>query len=93
MKWLIEDLYKLIDIDYSDMDLFDLYYVLQTPGKVAFKYEEKDYVAEAVQEDVGVSVRFEDKWYRDVGGFFQKATIGNERVAVLAYETYDFRRI
>lgn len=93
MKWLIEDLYKIVDIDYSDMDLFDLFFVLQSPGKVAFKYEGKDYIAEAVQEDVGVSVRFGDKWYRDVSEFFLKAAIGDERLAVLAYETYDFRRI
>ena len=93
MKWLIGDLYKLIDIDYSDMDLFDMYYVLTKPGKVAFEYDEKDYVVEAVEEGGNVSIKFGDKWYRDISEFFMKATINDNRVAVLYFDTYNFRRI
>jgi len=93
MKWLIGDLYKLIDIDYSDMDLFDMYYVLTKPDKVAFEYDEKDYVIEAVEEGGNVSIKFGDKWYRDISEFFMKATINDNRVAVLYFDTYNFRRI
>ena len=35
MKWLIEDLYKLMEPDPSDADLFDLYYYLDTPVTVS----------------------------------------------------------
>lgn len=34
MKWLIDDLYELLDFDEDYFDFYDLYYLLKTPHKI-----------------------------------------------------------
>lgn len=75
MKWMVEDLYTLIEFDADDFDLFDLFYLLKTPHKVSFEYEGKKYMIESVQEEANCSVRFGDKWYVDPDAFFKNAAI------------------
>lgn len=41
MKWIIQDIYKLRKFDSSHMDLYDLYYLLQTPQHLSFRFEGK----------------------------------------------------
>ena len=93
MKWTTEELYELIDIDLSDLGLYDLYYLMKEPCKVAFTYDGKTYEVEAVEEKDGISIRFGDKWYRSIDDFFLKATINGERVPVLQPLFYDFRKV
>ena len=89
MEWLIADLYEMIDCDMTDLKLFDLYHVLREPRKVTFKYEGKIYEVESVEEDGRIIVRFGDKWYRSVREFFDKACIGDDRIATLAWDIYE----
>ncbi len=91
MKWTTEDLYEMIDIDLSDLDLFDLYYLLKKPCKVSFMYDGKEYAVEAVEETDGISIHFGDKWYRSIDDFFLKAEIGGERLPVLQSFLYGFK--
>ena len=42
MKYLIEDLYKLLDFDWYDINFYDLYYALQSPVKVTYEYTADD---------------------------------------------------
>ncbi len=90
MKWTIWDIYKLRDFDPEDAGLYDLYYLLQKPCKVRFKFEEKTHEVEAVAEDGGISVRFDDRWYRTVDDFFRKAELDGELITMLYEELYDF---
>ncbi len=83
MKWLIDDLYKLVEFDVDDFDFYDLYYLLNRPSKIRFKYEGKSQKLEAVDEDGGIVVHFNDKWYRDRDEFFQKACIDNEKLTAI----------
>lgn len=90
MKWMIADIYRLREFDPEDMDLYDLFHVLNAPAKVEFTFEETSHEIEAVQEGGQLSVRFDEKWYRTVDDFFRKAEIDGELITTLYEELYDF---
>lgn len=75
MKWLIEDLYKLIEPDHLEIDYFDLYYWLTKPCKITFRAEGKKHEVSCVEENGENVISFEGQWYRNVDDFFKKATI------------------
>lgn len=75
MKWLIEDLYKLIEPDPLEIDLFDLYYWLTKPCRISFRAERKKHEVSCVEENGEYVISFEGQWYRNVDDFFKKATI------------------
>lgn len=90
MRCMTEELYELIPCDMQDLNLFDLLFVLKKPCKVTFYYKSKQYEVESVEEDGGISVRFEDKWYRSIKTFFENAKIGKDLLVTLSYELYNF---
>ena len=90
MKWMIADIYKLREFDKDDMSLYDLYYLLLSPVKVAFRFEEYEHEAEAVEEDGAVVIRFDNHWYRSVDDFFQKAELDGELLTARYEELYGF---
>ena len=75
MKWLIEDLYKLIEPDPLEIDFFDLYYWLTRPCKIRFRCKGKYHEVSCVEENGENVIDFEGQWYRTVDDFFKKATI------------------
>ncbi len=74
MKWLIDDLYKLIEFDEDYFDFFDLYYLLNTPHKIKFFYEDEEMSLESVMEGDECVVCFNGKWYHSRDDFFKDAT-------------------
>ncbi len=90
MKWTIEEIYKLREFDKEDMWLYDLYYLLISPVKVKFSFEDDAHEVEAVEEDGAVVIRFDDKWFRTVDDFFQKAELDGELLTMRYEELYDF---
>lgn len=78
MKYIVNDLYSLIQFDPDYMDLFDLYYALQKPCKVAIEILGEDYIIEAKYEDGLFFICMDDKNYEDVDQFFLKAKINGE---------------
>ena len=93
MKWLVDDLYELIDFEVDDMDLYDLFYVLNRPSLTTFKYDGKKHTVQSTLEDGAYVVRFDDKWYKSREDFFAKASIDGQRLTSLLYELEDFRVI
>ena len=91
MSWLIKDLYEITEIDMSDLDLYDLYYLMRKPCKVAFLYKGDEYTVEAVEDEGGVSIRFGDKWFRSIEDFFLKAELDGEMLPVHYASLYAFR--
>ncbi len=75
MMWLEDDLYKLVDFDEADFDLYDLYHLAKAPVKVRFYFDGKPQEWEVVEEDGEQVIRFNDKWYRTREDFFAKACI------------------
>ncbi len=90
MDWLVNDLYELIDFDDTDFDLFDLYYLMKRPVKIAFYYEQKKYIVQAHQEGDECTVEFRGKWYRSVSEFISKAMIGEEKLTTINRILYGF---
>lgn len=90
MKWLIEDLYTIIDFDKTDFDLYDLYYLQKKPSNVSFRYETKKYHVGSFDMEDGLAVKFEDIWYRTIDDFFAKATIEGELLTDLYFDLYAF---
>ena len=90
MKWLIEDLYKLIEPDPSEMDLFDLYYWLTKPCRISFRADRKKHEVSCVEENGEFVINFEGQWYRNVDDFFKKAAIGDELLTDKLMQLDDF---
>ena len=78
MKYIVNDLYSLIQFDPDYMDLFDLYYALQKPCKLAIEILGEDHIIEAKYEDGLFFICMDDKNYEDVDQFFLKAKINGE---------------
>ncbi len=90
MKGLIADLYSLQPFDPEDFSLYDLYWVLRTPNRVRFWYDEKKHTVESLTEENAVVIHFDDRWYRTVDDFFAKAEIDGELLTSLEDELYMF---
>lgn len=75
MKWLIEDLYKLIEPDPLEIDFFDLYYWLIKPCTISFRTDGSYHKVSCIEENGENVINFEGQWYRNVDDFFKKANI------------------
>lgn len=90
MKWLIDDLYELIDFDEEFFDFFDLYYLLKSPHKISFIYEEEEQKLESVMEGEECNVCFNGKWFHSRDDFFKDGCIGNMKLTTIYEELYGF---
>ncbi len=73
MKWLIDDLYELIEFDEEYFDFFDLYYLLKTPHKIRFFSDDEEMNLASVMEGDECVVCFNGKWYHSRDDFFKDA--------------------
>ena len=85
MKWLIDDLYELIDFDPEDFDLYDIYYLLKSPHKITFRYNDEIQNLESVMEGDECTVCFNGKWYHSRDDFFMDACVDDVKIT----EIYD----
>ena len=94
MKWLIDDLYKLKPFNYDDIDIFDLYYLLNSPHEIRmypqFDYEGSYVELKSVQEGDACEVCFNNKWFHDRDDFFVRAEFDGVQIK---YTYRDFWRI
>ena len=90
MKWLIDDLYELIEFDEGYFDFFDMYYLLKTPHKITFMHENDEQTLESVMEGDECSVCFNGKWYHSRDDFFKDASIGNTKLTAIYDDLYGF---
>ncbi len=93
MKWLIDDLYEIIEFDEDYFDFYDLYYLLKTPHKITFMFEEQEMVVESVMEGEECTVCFNGKWYRSRDDFFKDAMINGTTATSIYDDLYDFEVI
>lgn len=92
MKWLIDDLYEIIEFDEEFMDFYDLYYALKTPRKISFMYEYEDepQLVESVMEGDECTVCFNGKWFHNRDDFFKGACINNRKLTSIYDDLYGF---
>ncbi|MBQ6384621.1 MAG: sel1 repeat family protein [Lachnospiraceae bacterium] len=90
MKWLIDDLYEIIEFDPGYIDFYDLYYVLRRPAGVSFFYRGGKHELESLMEDGACVVHFHDQWFRSRDDFFKKAMLDNQKITALYADLYGF---
>ena len=88
MESLIGNLYQLIEPDFADLDLFDLFEILKQPGAVRFRWNGNPYTVRAVIEDGTFAVLFQDRWYCSVHELFEKAKLEGKPLYVRYPEIY-----
>ena len=90
MKWLIDDLYELIEFDDDFFDFFDMYYLLKTPHKITFMHEDDEQTLESVMEGDECTVCFNGKWYHSRDDFFKEASIDGTKLTAIYDDLYGF---
>ena len=92
MKWLIDDLYEMIEFDHSDFDLFDCMWLLrgQEAVTIRFLYKKTPLTIEAVTENGEFAIRWVGKVYPDRDEFYAKAMVGDQRLMSLQDDLYGF---
>lgn len=93
LKWLINDLYSMVDFDSDYFGLYDLFWLLKEPKKVRFLYEDKYHNIEAAAAESEPEICFDGKWYRTCADFLAKAEIDGERLTAVYDELYGFEVI
>ena len=81
MKWMVDDLYKLVEFGDLEPMFYDLYHILKTPGETTLIINDQEY--KIIVTDDGIN--YEGKWYRNVDEFMGKAQFGS----VYLTEIYD----
>jgi hypothetical protein len=90
MKWLIDDLYELIEFDEDFFDFFDLYYLLKSPHRISFMYEDEEHKLESLIEGDECVVCFDGKWFHSRDDFFKSGCIGNTKLTAVYNDLYGF---
>ncbi len=88
MGRIVRMLYELIPFDEKDFDFYDLFYLTDKPGKIAFKRDKKKYRIE-VSDDNDHAIGFEGRWYRNFNEFCEKGELGKEQITNIYDEFYD----
>ncbi|MGI6205006.1 MAG: tetratricopeptide repeat protein [Anaerovoracaceae bacterium] len=93
MKGIIRDLYRLLDFDWYDINLYDLYYVLAAPSKLTIEYVDEQgnktsAEVSSVYEDGGITVQFDGQWFRTADDFFAKAQLAGHRLTEIYDKVY-----
>ncbi len=85
MKYLILDLYQLVELDPTEVDLFDLYYVLQSPTKVIISINNEPHIIETKKDGNMLYITMDDKNYENVDEFFSRALIDDTHITALYF--------
>lgn len=90
MKWLIDDLYELVEFNRYVFDFYDMYYLLQSPCEISFSRGKERYMVNVTLEDGELAIEFNGKWYRSREDFFAKATLGEKKLTSIYDQLYGF---
>lgn len=105
-EWQAEDLVKntfwgcievmdnIVTLQYElngarSLDLYDVFGLCNTPCKITFRYEDRKFQI-ACEEDNGIVIGFDHKWYRGPREFLEKARLDGVRLPALHYDLYGF---
>lgn len=89
MKDIILHIRKIGEPDSHDMDLYDLYYLVQKPCTVSFSYNGHSYHLSAEKEGEDLVIRLKQKIYHSLDEFMCNGRIGKDRVSFAAGSCHD----
>ncbi|MGI6204567.1 MAG: hypothetical protein ACOYJH_04755 [Anaerovoracaceae bacterium] len=93
MKKLVLKIYTLIRFDETQMDLYDLYYVLQNPCKVTFRCGEAMHTVIAELDHASIVTCLDGKWFRSADDMISSGRIDGLRLTDLYSDCTDFEII
>ncbi|MCR5719910.1 MAG: hypothetical protein K6F84_05040 [Lachnospiraceae bacterium] len=67
-----------------------MYYLLKTPHKISFIYEDEVHRLESVMEGNECTVCFDGKWFHSRDDFFKEGSIDNTKLTAVYNELYGF---
>lgn len=71
-------------------DLYDLFCLSRDGLGLSFVYNGIRFTAECVREGRSTVIKFNNKWYRDINSFFEKAKIGGRPLTALYGDLIDY---
>ena len=86
---LIHDLPPEEDM-YCAPDLYDLFWISRLGANLSVLYHGIRFTVECVKEGRNTVIKFNNKWYRDIYGFFEKAKIGGRPISALYGELLEY---
>ena len=92
MKWLIDDLYEMIEFDTNDFDLFDCMWLLSGGAsvKIGFCHNQTPVTIEAAAENGEFAIRWGEEVYPDRDTFYARAMLDGQRLMSLQDDLYGF---
>lgn len=93
MERLVKMIYEIVEFDETNIDLYDLFYILRPSCSVKFWHRLKQYTLAYVADDEGDAIRFNRQWYRSLTDFMRRGKIDGEPVSKIVERLYgmDFR--
>jgi hypothetical protein len=79
MPEILDIIYSLIPFDKDNMDIYDLLYLLKQPAKAKIFAHGKEYNVESFNLNGYCMVKFNDKYYKNIKEFFNKAIIDDKK--------------
>lgn len=90
MKWLIDDLYEIIEFDTEEFDFYDMYYLLKSPHEISFMFDGKKQTIKTEMEGAECAICFNGKWFRTRDEFYKEGCIKDVKITSLYDEFYGF---
>ena len=94
MKDALEDLkevndliYAFIELDLTEIDALDITELLKYPLDLSFTYQNEQYGLKTIEENGGIIIEFEGRYYKDVIEFIMNAKIGDEFFRAALFKT------
>ena len=79
-------------IDWEDgIDLYDLFWLAREGLSMSFCYQKCRFKVECLEDEGGIAIRFNNRWYRDTRDFFEKAKIGGRPLTALYNDLNRYR--
>ena len=72
-------------------DLYDLFWLSEKECCLTFRYRGIPCTVECIAEDGKMVIRFNNRWYRSISDFFEKAKIGGRPVTALFGELIEYQ--
>ncbi len=91
MKSIVRKIYSLTEFVSEKADLYDLYYVLQTPCRVRFLCDETAHEVLSEREGQEIVVCLDGIWYHTIDDFMMKGKIDGRSIPDANIDCYDFR--
>lgn len=91
MKSIVRKIYSLTEFVPEKADLYDLYYVLQSPCRVGFLCDETRHEVFSEREGQEIVVCLDGIWYHTIDDFMMKGKIDGRSIPDASFDCHDFR--